>query len=1483
MNTIGNTSLHWLHVGLIGSNAGLDVLKLENIESKEVIFSKSQIDQNGKNQTGGEQRGIESYRGGWRDEQPEGEGRYIWPDGSIYEGSWMSGQKHGWGKYSWPSGATYLGEWKHGSLHGYGTFHCPDGSRYQGNWESNQKNGIGTKWCANGDRFEGLYRNDQPHGPGRFLFASGDEFDGEFRAGKFHGQGTFKWISKHRYDGEWRQGMKHGIGVFTWPDGATYEGFWQNGMQHGIGVFRPARHKSGTTTYHTNNVIATANAAIVAAPAATAAAGAHMATAAFQHLSDPAGLFRTHSLHAASGLVPPQPLPQPPHAAAASPPGSRPGSPTAPSPTPAENLHSTTAIHSSNRDHSAASTAVYACEYRLGDLVLEEALQPEDLDYVFGTATRSRKHSGGGLFHGNGTLSGPHTTSGDINSTMNTTAGGGGGAAPGTGTWKLMTRQSLVPRRRRPKKEERMGETIYKGSPSFDLMLNLQLGIRYTLTTLSKLPPLAGPLDKAHFEEKVWIKFPRQGSEVTPPHPSNDFKWKDYSPIVFRQLRGLFDITNSEYILSTCGDHALRELPSPGKSGSVFFVSQDERFIIKTMRKEEVKLLLRTLPLYYAHVASHPDTLISRFYGIHRITLASGRKVRFVVMNNIFATEMPLHKKYDLKGSTYKRTATGTAGSTTIGASTSGPSPTITKTEASSSGVVILKDLDLKSAFQLKKPVAERLQRQLAADAEFLQAADVMDYSLLLGVHYRGKKNTSKSVDEGHDKSIKQSQPEQQQEGLNVNSTLNGTKPTTLPIAVPGLSYPEESENDLATPGRSLHSRAESTISTEAPPVLLNSAGGNIGTNSCNGTGTCVNMSSQINGDDVSPLVIHNSMSFSAKTLQTQMRMHQQKQQQQLPPPAKLPKAGMGLYFSRFISWRRDTKEKKRQKSEQASGLGKVLPPPTPSAPLSLPLKSLYQDACNLVPPSPSLSSSSGAAVAMAAADSPFINFHRRTTSATAALGSMNSNSVISSPAAFHVDMATFASTAPSSPIVGVQQRPGSGPIFRTASAARGGMPTTATKSHKNSNNAPQHHLKVTYSDQLIEQHAALVASLANWEITNNVAALLPSAALPAPLGRGEVQTQNNAEDLATPTKQPTASDNTPSNPSNEENTTANNNNNSIMYRADAVAVPIDTSIVEPTTPSSARVSNVFTHNFTHTGAVVPGREVFGNPLTMQTPPKDTTRVTAAAAVGNGLLTSPVLHSKEEDTTMQQSMSMSYSEAFDGLTDEEAQAMVSRLTTRLSKPIEERLAFDLLRLARHKMIGANSGRAGGKDRIASSRLPTAVLAAARHVRLNNSNSPDHKGLETNPAPTTAAGAGRQQQDLDHLEPAQSLSRYVPAISVPLDPTPGILSAHTVATNGTGAGSSTTAAGGEDEDDEEVALFLGIIDWLQPYNARKRLEHSFKSVVIRDPHAISVCEPRVYAKRFLKLMSRLFVAEKERGPYSPGAVVDNKNNNNVTTN
>lgn len=31
-----------------------------------------------------------------------------------------------------------------------------------------------------------------------------------------------------------------------------------------------------------------------------------------------------------------------------------------------------------------------------------------------------------------------------------------------------------------------------------------------------------------------WMNFPKEGSQLTPSHQSEDFKWKDYCPMVFR-------------------------------------------------------------------------------------------------------------------------------------------------------------------------------------------------------------------------------------------------------------------------------------------------------------------------------------------------------------------------------------------------------------------------------------------------------------------------------------------------------------------------------------------------------------------------------------------------------------------------------------------------------------------------------------------------------------------------------------------------------------------------------------------------------------------------------------------------------------------------------------------------------------------------------------------------------------------------------------
>lgn len=58
----------------------------------------------------------------------------------------------------------------------------------------------------------------------------------------------------------------------------------------------------------------------------------------------------------------------------------------------------------------------------------------------------------------------------------------------------------------------------------------------------------------------------------------------------FRNLRELFKLNAAEYMMSICGDDGLRELSSPGKSGSIFYHSRDDRFVIKTLKQSELKV-----------------------------------------------------------------------------------------------------------------------------------------------------------------------------------------------------------------------------------------------------------------------------------------------------------------------------------------------------------------------------------------------------------------------------------------------------------------------------------------------------------------------------------------------------------------------------------------------------------------------------------------------------------------------------------------------------------------------------------------------------------------------------------------------------------------------------------------------------------------------------------------------------------------------------
>ena len=64
---------------------------------------------------------------------------------------------------------------------------------------------------------------------------------------------------------------------------------------------------------------------------------------------------------------------------------------------------------------------------------------------------------------------------------------------------------------------------------------------------------------------------------------------------------------------------ALYELCSSGKSGSLFYYTEDQKFMLKTISRDEFKKLKSILSAYFDHINSHPESLITRFYGLHKV------------------------------------------------------------------------------------------------------------------------------------------------------------------------------------------------------------------------------------------------------------------------------------------------------------------------------------------------------------------------------------------------------------------------------------------------------------------------------------------------------------------------------------------------------------------------------------------------------------------------------------------------------------------------------------------------------------------------------------------------------------------------------------------------------------------------------------------------------------------------------------------------
>lgn len=256
---------------------------------------------------------------------------------------------------------------------------------------------------------------------------------------------------------------------------------------------------------------------------------------------------------------------------------------------------------------------------------------------------------------------------------------------------------------------------------------NMLTGIRFTVSRTHAKEDR--PLTDAEFTACHKYHFDIVGNELTP-SARYDFKFKDYSPWVFRHLRQIFRIDPADYLISLTEKYILSELGSPGKSGSFFYFSRDYKYIIKTIHHSEQRCLRKILKEYYHHARANPNTLLSQFYGLHRVKLPYGRKIHFVVMNNLFPPHRDIHTTFDLKGSTIGRE---------LPEAVLEINPRATMKDLN----WLRRNLHLEFGPQKKQALIEQLERDVA----LLQKLKIMDYSLLVGIHDVRRGNEEKLRD----------------------------------------------------------------------------------------------------------------------------------------------------------------------------------------------------------------------------------------------------------------------------------------------------------------------------------------------------------------------------------------------------------------------------------------------------------------------------------------------------------------------------------------------------------------------------------------------------------------------------------------------------------------------------------------------------------------------------------------------------------------
>lgn len=190
------------------------------------------------------------------------------------------------------------------------------------------------------------------------------------------------------------------------------------------------------------------------------------------------------------------------------------------------------------------------------------------------------------------------------------------------------------------------------------------------------------------------------------------FDFTCYRPALCAQVREHSGISEAEYLAAFAHAPGRANLLSGGRSGSIVARSHDGKVVFKTMKNEELVILLRILDVYVAHLATFPCSMLSRYLGLYRVKRGN-TSFTFMAMANVLDRGVEIHEIYDLKGSSHGRQS-------------------FARTETRSG---VGKDLDLNRRIRMEREAMSEIHSQISADVGFLHELQLMDYSMLLGVH----------------------------------------------------------------------------------------------------------------------------------------------------------------------------------------------------------------------------------------------------------------------------------------------------------------------------------------------------------------------------------------------------------------------------------------------------------------------------------------------------------------------------------------------------------------------------------------------------------------------------------------------------------------------------------------------------------------------------------------------------------------------------